>query len=523
MSLVSRELSITYAGYKVGGDQTARILRDWHMVEQSYETATVEYRFTLVQATAALLAAAISEVEAIFRTPQQALTIMQDSQTFKSFSHTNSTGFDGLPTITKRGEPTDTGRSRTYTVRIEFQLPADTSGSGYRRITKTAVNVAYSPARRRTLTISGQYTASGSTAARDVYEGAIAGYAASVQSALGGTWKLLEEPTTSSNDSDKVIDFTILYEEIIFTGVGASNVNIRKEAMTIGRNKVGPGDSPDGGPAKRFVTLNVNYECWLDNTASTNLRGLYTSIRPLILSQVRATLEGGAIAVMDENPTFDPVENKLNVSMVCFGASGSNIIENKVTTENHIEHGLVQVPAWAGDPLARYIFPGPRTERKTVTIQQRVFGRAGNGGGGAGPAGGGNGPGGVGLNAQLVGAGVGVAAGFNIGGQSFPIFGGPMTGAQQTALVNAVMRDDFGQGGGGGGGGGGGPAAQVGGDTWIPISNTHTKTPLRLGIEPDTFDVEDVTIVTVVEKVKPIKASGGGGPGATVAAASGGR
>lgn len=519
------EIKITYGGFQVGGDQLARILRS-HTVSKGYDTSTVTLRFTIIQTTEALFQSEVAAVEAAFRKPHQDLTIVQGAQTLVSFLHSTATGFNSRPRVEKRGEPTDTGRSRTYTVTIEVDMPADNSSSSGRRITETSINVAYSPSRRRTVTIAGLYTASGATAARDNYEASVGAFVTSVLTDLGGTYKQLDEPTTDADDANKMIRFNRTYEEIIFTGVGDANANVRREILKISRNKVGPGDSLQGGPAKRFVVLNVQYECHLDKEQSTDLRGLYTSLRSSILTQVRNTLEGGSVAVMDEHPHFDYTENLITASMTCFGASGSNVIENKVTTENDTQFGVVLVPVWNGDPLARYIYQGPRIERRTVTVVQRTLGTAGaaGGGGGAAPGGGGvNAPGGapgvlqLGIGAGLPGAGFGVVD-FG-GGLSFSLLGGSPTGESQTALVNAALfagnepGSTFGLGGQGGDAGGGpgggqggqGGGAQVGPESWIPISMRRSETPLRLGIEPDTLDVIDTTIVTVAEKVKPVR------------------
>jgi hypothetical protein len=437
---ITRELTITYGGYAVGGAQTSRVLRDFHLIEQDYEIAGVEFRVTLIQSSAAALKSAIDEIEAAFRLPFQDLTVTQEGQTLKSFSHASSTGFNSKPRITKRGEPTDTGRSRTYSIRIDFELPANNSGSSSRRVTKTQINVAYSPARRRTVTISSEYTANGSTSARDQFIAQVTTYAAAVLTGLGGTYKVLEWPTTTSDDDNKVLKWNIIYEEIIFTGVGSSNANIRKEVLRIARDKVGPGDTPQGGTVKRLVTLNVEYDCYLDATASTDLRGLYTSIRASIVAQVLATLQGGTLAVVEERPNFDYTDNHLSVSMTVMGATTNGIIECSITTETDFQYGIVQVNAWAGDPKARYLYQGPTTEKMTVTTVQKVLG----------------------------------PVGFGVGRTS----------------TNAFAA-----------------GSGLGQEVWIPIDDSLSKTPKRLGIDPNVIDITEVTFVQTFERVRPVRSA----------------
>lgn len=501
---VTPELSITYGTFKVGGDQTSRILRDISSLDQTYEEGNLEYRFTIKQATAAALKSEIALIEAAFTMPYQNVSVDVGGTNFLSWSHSASTGFNAYPEIIKRGEPTDSVRSRTYTVRVKVGLPAGSSTSS-RRVTKTSINVSYSPARRKHVSISVEYTALGASGSFSNYGAAADAYATTVLNAIGGTYKLAEQPTTDYDDADKVVRATRVYEEIIFTGIGASDPDVRRESFTISRNKVGPGDTPQGGTINRLVTLNVNYECWINKEASTDLRGKWVTLLPLIMTQVQTTLGSGSVALVSEDPHFDPVENKITANLVTMGSTTGGIIENRITTEIETLPGLVFVPVWWKGPYDRYIYEGPATERKTVTIVQKILasvpiGMGGGGGGGIGAGGGG----GVGLAGGFQGFG---PSQFNFGNGTLAIFGGPLTGAQQTALVQAVMGDGAPAGGGGGDGGGGGGGAAGGGGkgSFYPISIHKSSTPIRLGIGGYTLDVEEVTIVAVAERADPVE------------------
>lgn len=516
MSLRSRELSVTYGTYTVGGDQTARVLDGVHIVEDSFTQATVRLTFTIKEATEAAFASAVAEAENAFRKVRQDCVIRQGAQTLKSFSHSLSTGFNSEAVIEKSGGPKDTGRSRQYVVRITVGRPADNMGTNGRR--SSSVNVTYTPARVRTAIISGSYTAIDTTDARTQYGTYIDLFAASVLAGLGGTWKLAEEPRQEGDENDaaesKVLEFTRVYEEIIYTGVGGSDADVRRETVNISRNKIGPGDTPT---ANRLVTVTGVYSAWINKESTTNLEGKWATLRTSLLGQIQSTLGSGSMALVDENVDFDYTANRISATLVCVGPSTGGLIENRVTTEYHTEHGLVLVPAWlAGRPLARYIYQGPRTIRKIITIQQRALGGGGGGpGGGGSPPGQGAAPGGV----QFVGIGAGGLGGLenslNVFGFNVPLFGGgPVTGAQITALVNAVMGNQD-QGGGGGG-------AQAGAMGWIPISISNSTTPLRLGIGDRTIDVEDSTIITVFEQAEPISGGGGATPNNDVATVHGG-
>lgn len=503
MALPTRELAITYGTFKVGGDQSARILRGIHILDDGYTDASLEYEFTIKQDTDAAFISECTAVEDAFRTPFLGAVVAINNASIKTFSPSDSSGFGGEPQILKRGAPSDSIRTRTYTVRVKFQRPANNTASAGRRITKTAVNVAYSPARRRTVTISGEYTPVSGTLGRSMYTAGIDAYATSVLNALGGTYKLLEEPSTDSGEAG-LLRFSRSYEEIIFTGVGAGDASLRKETCIISRTKVGPGDTPE---ANRLVTLSVQYEAWFDKETVSDIVGKWPGLLSSIVSQATTILTGGAVAVIDESPSFDLTDNRISASLTIQGSTQGGLIENRVTTEIENLSGLNFVPVWNKGAYDRYIYQGPATQRKTVTIVQKSLSSAGGGGGnGGGAPGSGNGAPGAGASfgGGIVNPGPGSIS--LPGGGSINIFGGPMTGAQITALVNSILSDGDpsssggGQGGGGGGGGLGG---------FYPVSSSFSKTPIRLGQGQYTFDIVETTIVTVWERADPVGVGGG--------------
>src|SRR3990167_832125 len=364
---LTRELTIAYGSFSVGGS-TARLLDGVTFLEESFESASVEYTFVITGSTEALFQDEIVATEAAFRTPRQNLTITLGSETLKGYSHASNTGFDANPRITKRGDVADTSRSRRYTVRIEFGLPADNISTSGRR--SSQVNVSYSPARRRTVRVTGTYTALSGNSARAQYEAAIAAYTTSVLDALGGTYKLAEEPITEANDTNKIIEFERVFEEIIFTGIGSSDANLRREALRISRRIEAPGDTPI---AERLVTLQIEYEAWFDNTATTDLVSEWETLRDSIIEHARTTLGGGSIAIVDENPQFDRVENKISASLTVLGSTRSGVVEYKQTIEDSIVTGQVLVPVWSGNAFAKFLYQGPGTYQRTVTKTYRAF------------------------------------------------------------------------------------------------------------------------------------------------------
>lgn len=390
MPLSPRTLRITYGGLTVGSSSAYQIHRKYR--EQiGYEQSNVEFDFLVVGSNAAQFATRIGDVESTFRTPRLDLTVANGVNTWLSLTHTTNTGFDSDPVIIKREEIADTQLTRLYGVRINFGMPANNVGTSGRRW--STVNVAFSPSRRRTVTISGAYTAIGGTLARAGYNAAIAAYATSVLSALGGTYELAEEPTTEINSTDRVINFTRIYDEIIFSQGGATDSpSIVRQHLRIARRRDAPGDSPGpAGGVRRLLTIDVTYSCWVDKDVTQALEALWDdTIRPWIVTTVRDRLSLASVAITMERPEWHYDDNQINASMTLVGGTDLGILQYTCTVEDDRLPGVVLVPVWFPDPLAKYDYQGPETWRRTITCIARVFGlfapssfspRLGHGGG----------------------------------------------------------------------------------------------------------------------------------------------
>lgn len=374
MPLAPRTLRITYGSFTVGSSSVYQIHKKYR--EQiGYEASNVEFDFLVVGSSAAQFATRIAAVEAAFRTPRLDLAIANGSNTWLSLTHTTNTGFDSDPVVIKREDPADSHLTRIYTVRINFGMPADNVGTSGRRW--HTVNVAFSPSRRRTVTITGVYTAIGGTLSRAQYNANIAAFAASVLTALGGTYELAEEPITQVNSTDRVINFTRIYDEVKFSQAGAVTDDARlvRQQLRVTRRRDAPGDSvPPSGQVRRLLTLDVSYSAWVDFDVSTDLEGLWDdTIKPWILTTVQSRLGLAAVAITMERPEWNYDDNQINASMTLLAATDLGIFSYSVTTEDDRLPGVVLTGVWLA-PLSKYPYQGPETWRRTITIQAEVFG-----------------------------------------------------------------------------------------------------------------------------------------------------
>lgn len=365
-SMIAREMVITYNSYTVGGDQANRILEDVYMGEADYEKGVLEFTFTVRHDSQAAFVAECVAAEIAFRTPRKDTVVSQGGANLINWSQTQSFGYNAMPKITKSGDAQyDGGWTRRYRVRIEAGLPADVVNTSFRRY--SFINVAYSPSRRRTVTISGTYTANATTSARSQYQAVFDAFATSALNTLGGTYKKLEEPQSTGDDTGKELNFSVTYEEIIYTGVGAADASLRGEQLTITRSRMSPGDTPGPSTVERLIHITAIYEAWFDNTVTTALTAKWESMKAQVLAAIQGTLTGGSVAVVGEAPAFDLTNNKFTVTLECVGSTTNGLLEYRETVASDIFLGNVLVGLTTGNYLDKYKFNGPGKFQRTVT------------------------------------------------------------------------------------------------------------------------------------------------------------
>lgn len=448
MGAATRELSITYGGVLIGGTSTNLLLTGRYRLTKGRDSAEIEFDFKVVESSEAAFALTVNTVEAVFRKPYQACVVALGAQTLERFSHTANTGFDAAPTLIKRGEDVaDTGRSRMYTARIEFGMPANnTPTSGLRESTVEAI---FSPSRRVEGVISGTYTAVGSTSARAKYNAGIVAFAASVQTALGvSLWELVEETAGPENTTNKTIEFERRYKEIIFGQAQdsvADDSTLTDQKLLIsrrdqsGEDSIGniSGSMGNGAAAaqigvRRLATIDLTYDVAV--VSGTNPKTKYDAIRPWLIRQLKQTFPAGGLALIDERPELDRDDNRLRVTMTAVVvAGGATFLQRTLSVQDVNDLGKVFVPAWTGDPRSALLYQGPAVSRRIVRETYRKLGQ--------------------------VGAGEAIAKAENIG-----------------RALNARP-------------------AGAGGGVWETIKTDGTVTPVTLGTLPNQIEATDVTAI----------------------------
>ncbi len=408
---VTRELTVTYAGETFGGS-TARQITGYVIHEEEYDSGYFEFE---IVTTAASEDAFVSEVNAIrdaFRKPRQDLVVILGSTTILSRKHSDNTALDTFPRIIKDGDPADTGRSRHFRLRVEYGLPADNVGTGFRRW--STVNVEYSPSRQRTVTITGVYTATTTgTGSFEQYLDQIKAYVSSVTLGIdpSATWEVVGEPQVERNETNKVTTFTVVAREILHD---QSEGTLNDEAivdpvMHVYRMRIAPGDSVRGGfsfsgigggewrlnygplgrvgstatlePAtlttggagavsvvERPTVLRITYSCGVDKEKTKNLSALWENkIRPFLFSEARSLAKTGVVCVR-ENPGINAYANRIDAEME-FISYRSTVLEQKITVRDHTQFGRRLRPLTTANPYDYYEYPGPAIRQRVVVIE----------------------------------------------------------------------------------------------------------------------------------------------------------
>lgn len=503
MSDTVREIVITYGSWAT--NSTTRQITDFQFVSMDRDRAAVE--FTVVLSGAASAAAFASETQAAetaFTTPYQNLTVALGASNLIAVTQSGNTGLDAMPTIIKRGQVGDTGRSRYYRCRVEYGLPASWNAT-YPGLRDVTVTLDYTPARRLGWTIAGVFTAITSNDAKAQYEAQITTLASATASWLSiSSYELVSETGVGVTANRKTTTFARTYREIVFAQATAAVV---EQSLIVSRDRRG---IESQGGATPLQGWSATYSAWVDKTVTTDLPGTYSTIRSLMLQKVQSILGSSSVALMSDAPVFDYDENRINASMsgLALNPEGSNVIEYSeiITTDRKLPVDFV--PAWSGNPLAAFVFTGVEVLTKTTVSRRRtVGGRGGGGSGGAGVSGGSGGGGGGNDNTPFGFSGVN------------PIFGPgaavntkPFVPSQFDVNLVTVYPPKPGEGGNAGNGGaaaggdgGGNAAQQQGGGQWYVVSTSSSERPnLFVGSPGFRIQISETTETLVERFVAPI-------------------
>lgn len=353
---VTRTLIATYGAYTVAQIDADRPVRYY----EGHESGWCEFDFVLTAASSSALQTLVRAAIDAFRAPRQDFTLAIGGSNLVDWSQSSDTGFDANASCWKAGDPWDTGKSQKLTARIEVGLPADKASLDGRR--ESSVSIGYIASRRRTLTISGTYTAISGTSASAKYAASIAAWATTIQTAVdaAASWKLVDEDNDYF-ETDKEFRFSRTYEELIAPAQADTDVRAQQTNITIQR--MAPGDSfPPSAPVPlRMAIINVSYTAHVDYTQTQSLTTIMNAARFHVWARILALQASSGLALISSDEGYDEDNNVVTLKQVWHAALTRGWREYSRHESLSYDPALVLVPVWADDPWEHLEYRGRQT------------------------------------------------------------------------------------------------------------------------------------------------------------------
>lgn len=367
--LLNRDWKITYGSLVVGGAASGtnyHLLRK-HELDVSHPIAVVEFDVLCTAATDAEYASRAAALVTAFQTPRNRLRIELGSSEVYDFDPSDDSGFNARPSIRKPGSEEDTARSALFRCRVECDLPALLNNA--RRDSQVTLRTLDTG--QRQVEIVGVYTATGGTAARAQYEAQIGTYATSVTTGIdaGATWDQIGPEEAQADDTDKLLRFRRIYEEVLYDettgGAVAKYKNQRLEIAV--RQLAVPGGASDSS-AQPPLEVTAAYSVSVDKDTTQDLRTEWAStMLAHVKTQIATALGGGGVTYMEITPVYDWPRNRVRAYVRALSYAGIAIVEQTIERRDYINKGLTFVPLADGREDSYQEYKGSRRHLRTVT------------------------------------------------------------------------------------------------------------------------------------------------------------
>lgn len=376
---MDREVSVTYGGLQLGGNSTAYRLTDAFAFKISTDTISLQCSVIVQGTTESAFLTAESALLNVYNKPNGTLSVTLGVATRYTFSHAANTGMNARAEANKAGSMLDTGLSALYVVSIQMERPWDFTGDGGLRV--ASINCSTGPSNLRTLTVSGQYSAtSGNTALANYQNGSTGGEA--VATAWKSTFAILNSDRISASaipdKYNKACDFSHTYQEVAFAKTTSGHVATFKDpriSYFARHHQFGAYSSA----ARQPIEVEVTYAAVVCFTEPVNIEALdlkdfvKTNLDPKLFAYVRSVNDAtGPLCVLERRPSFSPFDNQISVSyrMIVYPSS---IIDQSVTVTDQADAGELLTPVWDNGEFSKEVQPAPRTWDRLITIDQAVL------------------------------------------------------------------------------------------------------------------------------------------------------
>lgn len=376
---MDREVSVTYGGLTLGGTSTAYRLTDAFAFKMSTDTISLQANVIVQGTSEAAFLAAESALLAVFNKPNGTLVVTLGVATRYTFSHAANTGMNGRAEANKAGSDLDSGLAALYVVSIQMERPWDFSGDGGLRV--ASINCSTGASNLRTLTVSGQYSATSGNSAYANYSNVSTG-AEAVASAWKSTFAIDNSDRIAASaipdKYNKACDFSHTYVELAFAKTTSGHVTTFKDpriSYFARQHQFGAYSST----ARQPVEIEITYAAVVCFAEPVTLQTIdlkafvVANLDPKVFAYVRAVNDAsGPLCVLERRPSFSPFDNQISVSyrMIVYP---SGVIDQSVTVAERADAGEQLTAVWDNDEFSKEVQPVPRTWDRVISIEQAVL------------------------------------------------------------------------------------------------------------------------------------------------------
>jgi len=492
---VTNPFSITYKGFKVGGDTDYQILGPY-IIDKNYSQIRLVFDVIFASDSYVQLKTRSDAVETAFDRrleygEELVIDIDGSPWTYKE----GETILRAMASVVKSGNSdTDRAYSRAYTVTVSGELPADAAvDDGLRDL---EVHVQYQSNRQKIVTFRGVYTPIGTTSSlaqyRATFDAKASSYLTFVDS--GAYWELNDETTQLDRYTDEgdprpaTTTFTRQYNQILFPQSLSvwNDTELKDHTVSFSQDLAYAGDTREN--VFKLERAQATFDAGLDIDETTDLQGVFESkIKPFLVQNFVSMFPNRVYAVDNQRISYDETKKRLNVSMsfIYQPIGGDEYVEIQESMQYRENRQIDYTPVHSGGPLDYYADEGFATlERVWTRIAVMIDDNA--------------------SNSAMLSTGQGSA-----GADTASEIAGVKPPAQRMLSLGA------GAGQGGGTIGSGGPGSNAGSGVsagWNVISSSSKGVPSYIG-HPDLGQLRTFTVTDIITERFHNEPGGGGGSG----------
>lgn len=374
-------ISLTYNGVTIGGDQFALQLHDYQ-IEFAYDTFRVESVVSLHSDTASNLKTLRDSTVAALTAFSKDFSLQRGATVIWSVDESEKTqGYLARPTFDLLNTPDDHELRQTFRWACTFMRGATSTEDEGGRLA-AQVSVTTDAANYNTITINGTYTAvpiNGMTPKRDAREAYIANAGAFVTGILtligGAQYKVVADNYSFDDESARLI-FTATRRQVKVpeNAAGTFEAGIREQSISL--NLID--QSSLGIPRSRVSMFQAAYTATLDTAvvAHTGQQAFYeNTVLPHIVLLLRSLVAGDTVAIENHAKTFRYDGSSISVSLQGFNTFGDgDLISHERNVNYRVSTQKEFRERWDGRQHSRVsATTGPLIEAEVV-VEERVVG-----------------------------------------------------------------------------------------------------------------------------------------------------